>query len=152
MCFSYTFRVLGGDEIVMRLIGVGRLEGTEIMVVLMVTIFLMGFFFDILEILLVVVPIFAPIVGLLDFGDHVAKQDVIYWFAMLVAVNLQTSFLTPPMGIALFYMKSAAPPGVTMQQIYVGIIPFVFLQLICVGLVMGFPDLAMWLPHKLFDY
>ena len=152
MCSSYTFRVLGGDEIVMQLIGVGRLEGWEIMVVLMATIFLMGFFFDILEILLVVVPIFAPIVGLLDFGNHVAKEDVIYWFSMLVAVNLQTSFLTPPMGIALFYMKSAAPKEVTMQQIYLGVIPFVALQLICVGLVMGFPDLAMWLPHELFDY
>ena len=152
MCFSYVFRVLGGDEIVMQLIGVGRLEGPQVLIILMLAIFLMGFFFDILEILLVVVPIFAPIVGQLDFGDHVAEADMIYWFAMLVAVNLQTSFLTPPMGIALFYMKSAAPKEVTMQQIYVGIIPFVCLQLICVGLVMGFPDLAMWLPHALFDY
>ncbi|MBM85803.1 MAG: C4-dicarboxylate ABC transporter [Rhodospirillaceae bacterium] len=152
MCFSYTFRILGGDEIVTQLIGVGRLEGWEIMVVLMATIFLMGFFFDVLEIILVVVPVFAPIVGVLDFGSHVAKEDVIYWFSMLVAVNLQTSFLTPPMGIALFYMKSAAPKEVKMQQIYLGVIPFVVLQLICVGLVMGFPDLAMWLPHKLFDY
>ena len=74
-----------------------------------------------------------------------------YWFSVLVAVTLQTSFLTPPMGLALFYVKGVSPESVTMSQIYVGIIPFVIMQLLCVGLIMAFPDIAMWLPHRLFD-
>ena len=152
MSFSYVFRVLGGEEVILSLIQVGGLNSWQVLVVLMAAIFLMGFFFDILEILLIAVPVFAPIVGTLDFGGHVRPEDVVYWFSMLVAVNLQTSFLTPPMGLALFYMKSAAPPGVTMRHIYIGIVPFVILQLICVALVMIFPDIAMWLPHALFDY
>ena len=75
---------------------------------------------------------------------------MIYWFAVLVAITLQTSFLTPPMGLALFYVKGVAPDSITMNQIYIGVIPFVFLHLTCVGLVMALPDIAMWLPHKLF--
>jgi tripartite ATP-independent transporter DctM subunit len=152
LSFSYVFRVLGGEEVILSLIETGSLGDWQILIVLMAVTFLMGFFFDILEILLIAVPVFAPIVGELDFGDHLPPEDVVYWFAILIAVNLQTSFLTPPMGLALFYMKSAAPEGVTMRHIYVGIVPFVILQLICVGLVMAFPTIAMWLPHALFDY
>ncbi len=137
---------------ILELIDPARLGPWTVMVVLMATIFLMGFFFDVLEILLVVVPVFAPIVERLDFGAHLPQGDVIYWFSMLIAVNLQTSFLTPPMGIALFYMKSAAPPEVEMKQIYLGSIPFVLLQLLAVALLMIFPVVAMWLPHALFDY
>ena len=150
--FSYVFRVLGGDEVILYLIDVSHLGSWGVMVVLMATVFIMGFFFDILEILLIVVPLFAPIVEQLDFAGYLPQEDVIYWFSILVAVNLQTSFLTPPMGLALFYMKSAAPPAITMRQIYLGIIPFVGLQLICVAIIMAFPRIAMWLPHALFDY
>lgn len=150
--FSYVFRVLGGDEVILRLIDVGALGSWSVMVVLMATVFVMGFFFDILEILLIVVPLFAPIVGRLDFAGYLPQEDVIYWFSTLIAVNLQTSFLTPPMGLALFYMKSAAPPEVSMRQIYLGIIPFVLLQLLCVAIVMALPGIAMWLPHALFNY
>ncbi|MBP10554.1 MAG: C4-dicarboxylate ABC transporter [Acidiferrobacteraceae bacterium] len=150
-CFSYVFRVLGGDELILALVSEAGLSNWGILVVAILLIFVMGFFFDVLEILLVVVPVFAPLVALLDFGGHVPQADVIYWFAVLVAVTLQTSFLTPPMGLALFYVKGVSPESVTMSQIYVGIIPFVILQLTCVGLVMAFPDIAMWLPHRLFD-
>ena len=111
----------------------------------------MGFFFDVLEILLVVVPVFAPLVAGLDFGDHLAQGDIVYWFAILVAITLQTSFLTPPMGLALFYIKGVAPTTISMNQIYRGIIPFVILQMLCVTLVMIWPQIAMWLPHQLFD-
>ena len=114
-------------------------------------IFVMGFFFDVLEILLVVVPVFAPLVAGLDFGDHLAQGDIVYWFAILVAITLQTSFLTPPMGLALFYIKGVAPTTISMNQIYRGIIPFVILQMLCVTLVMIWPQIAMWLPHQLFD-
>ena len=87
----------------------------------------------------------------LEFGDHVDKFEVVYWFAILLAVNLQTSFLTPPFGFALFYMKGVAPPEVKIQDIYRGIIPFVMIQLIGLGLVMGFPDLALWLPRVMLN-
>lgn len=79
-------------------------------------------------------------------------QDLVtYWFAILVAVNLQTSFLTPPFGFALFYMKGVAPASVKMQEIYAGIIPFVILQLIGLALVLEFPSLALYLPSVVFN-
>ena len=93
----------------------------------------------------------APLVANLDFGSHLSQGDIVYWFAILVSITLQTSFLTPPMGLALFYMKGVAPPTVSMNQIYRGIIPFVMLQMLCVALVMIWPQIAMWLPHQLFD-
>ena len=111
-----------------------------------------GFFFDWIEITLIVLPLFAPIMKLMDFGVHIPYPvDIVPWIAILLAVNLQTSFLTPPFGFALFYMKGVAPPHVKMQQIYRGIIPFVTLQLIGLGFVIGFPQLALWLPHVLLD-
>ena len=78
------------------------------------------------------------------------QAQVTYWFAILVAVNLQTSFLTPPFGFALFYMKGVAPSTVKMQEIYRGIIPFVLLQVIGLALVIEFPALALWLPEQVF--
>ncbi len=150
-CFSYVFRSLGGDDLVIDLVESLGFGSWGLLILLMGIVFLLGFFFDWLEITLIVLPVFAPIVALLDFGDHVTGTDVIYWFAILMAVNLQTSFLTPPFGFALFYMKGAAPPGVGINQIYKGIIPFVILQLIGLGLVMAFPDIALWLPREFLD-
>ena len=86
-------------------------------------------------------------VAALDFGDHLAKADVVIWFTILMAINLQTSFLTPPFGFALFYLKGIAPKEVKIQSIYFGIIPFVILQLIALICVINFPQLAMWLVH-----
>ena len=149
--FSYVFRSLGGDDIVIDLVEGSGFGSWGILFTLMGIVFVLGFFFDWIEITLIVLPVFAPIVALLDFGDHIARIDIIYWFAILVAVNLQTSFLTPPFGFALFYMKGVAPPEVRIQQIYKGIIPFVLLQLIGLSLVITFPEIAMWLPNKLLD-
>ena len=150
-CFSYVFRALGGDGLVIDIVESMELGSWGLLTVLMVLVFLLGFFFDWIEITLIVLPVFAPIIGLLDFGDHVARHEVVYWFAILMAVNLQTSFLTPPFGFALFYMKGVAPPEVKLQQIYKGIIPFVLLQLIGLALVMSFPDIALWLPRVLLN-
>ena len=149
--FSYVFRSLGGDDIVIEFVESTGFGSWGILFTLMGIVFLLGFFFDWIEITLIVLPVFAPIVQLLDFGDHVAKIDIVYWFAILVAVNLQTSFLTPPFGFALFYMKGAAPPTVKIQQIYKGIVPFVILQLIGLSLVVAFPEIAMWLPNKILN-
>jgi len=121
-----------------------------ILAVLMLMIFALGFFFDWIEITLIMLPIIAPIVGLMDLGDHLAKSDMIYWFAVLMAVNLQTSFLTPPFGFALFYLKGAAGDRISMKQIYRGVVPFVLLQLFILGLLIWQPDLVLWLPNSVF--
>ncbi len=149
--FSYVFRSLGGDDIVIELVENSGFGPWGVLFVLMAIVFVLGFFFDWIEITLIVLPVFAPIIELLDFGDHIARVDLIYWFTILVAVNLQTSFLTPPFGFALFYMKGVAPPEVRIQQIYRGIIPFVLLQVIGLSLVMAFPEIAMWLPRAVLD-
>lgn len=148
--FAFVFRILGGDEIVLLLIDAAELDAWGILIMVIALIFLMGFFFDVLEIMLIAIPIFGPIVAPLDFGPHIAQGDVLYWFAVLVAITLQTSFLTPPMGLSLFYIKGVAPPSVTMRQIYVGIVPFVILQMLCVAIVMAWPGLVTALPHWLF--
>ncbi len=149
--FSYVFRALGGDDVVIGTVEAAELGSWGILFALMLLVFILGFFFDWIEITLIVLPVFTPIIELLDFGDHVMKKDIVYWFAILLAVNLQTSFLTPPFGFALFYMKGVAPAGLRMIQVYRGIIPFVILQLIGLAAVMAFPDIAMWLPNKLLD-
>ncbi len=151
-CFSYVYRVLGGDDVVHNLIMNIGLGDWGLLFLMMGMVFLLGFFFDWIEITLIVLPLFAPIMKLMDFGVHIPYPvDIVPWIAILLAVNLQTSFLTPPFGFALFYMKGVAPPHVKMQQIYRGIIPFVTLQLIGLGFVIGFPQLALWLPHVLLD-
>ena len=149
--FSLVFRLLGGDEIIIEVVDSMGLGSWGLLFILMGLVFFLGFFFDWIEITLIVLPVFAPIIELLDFGDHVAPRDVVYWFAILLAVNMQTSFLTPPFGYALFYMKGVAPPEVKIQSIYKGIIPFVILQLIGLSLVIAFPEIALWLPRTLLD-
>jgi TRAP-type mannitol/chloroaromatic compound transport system permease large subunit len=149
--FSYVFRSLGGDDIVIELVDALGLGSWGLLFLIMGIVFFLGFFFDWIEITLIVLPVFAPIISGLDFGDHVDKFEVVYWFAILMAVNLQTSFLTPPFGFALFYMKAVAPPGVKIEQIYRGIIPFVLLQLLGLGLVIIFPEIALWLPRVMLN-
>ncbi len=149
--FSYVFRSLGGDDVVVNLVNSFGLGSWGLLFLLMGIVFFLGFFFDWIEITLIVLPVFSPIIALMDFGDHVAKTELVYWFAILLAVNLQTSFLTPPFGFALFYMKAVAPKSIRIQQIYAGIIPFVVLQVIGLLLVMAFPDIALWLPRQLLD-
>lgn len=164
--FATVFRNVYGEDLIIELIEWLDLAPWPLLFVLMGAIFLMGFFFDFLEITLIILPVFAPVIKLLApaFAGHLGYADptnaaqlaevqaqVIYWFAILVAVNLQTSFLTPPFGFALFYMKGVAPKTVKMQEIYAGIIPFVILQLIGLALVLEFPGLALWLPSLVFE-
>ncbi len=149
--FSYIFRILGGDDLVIALVDAMGLGPWGLLFFILGLVFVLGFFFDWIEITLIVLPVFAPIIAQLDFGEHVDKFEVTYWFAILLAVNLQTSFLTPPFGFALFYMKAVAPKEVKIQEIYRGIIPFVLLQLIGLALVIKFPDIALWLPRVLLN-
>ncbi len=149
--FSYVFRALGGDDVVLEILAaMGLNTGWSILIFLMVLVFIMGFFFDWIEICLIVLPIFAPILLKVDFTPHLAaNKDFMIWFTILIAVNLQSAFLTPPFGFALFYMKGTVPPSVTMAHIYRGIIPFVALQMLGVALCIIFPEIVLWLPRKL---
>ena len=148
--FSFVFALLGGHDLIIQVIEATGSGSWGILTVLMITIFLLGFFFDWIEITLIILPIFAPVIAALDFGDHVVSRELtISWFAILMAVNLQTSFLTPPFGFALFYMKGAAPKGLTIQHIYRGIIPFVLLQLFGLILILMWPEIALWLPSNM---
>ncbi|HAA91870.1 MAG: C4-dicarboxylate ABC transporter [Rhodospirillaceae bacterium] len=149
--FSFVFRALGGDDVILGIVEHLGLGSWGLLWVLMLLVFLLGFFFDWIEITLIVLPVFAPIIHGMDFGDHVARADMVYWFAILMAVNLQTSFLTPPFGFALFYLKGAAPTDIRMGDVYRGIVPFVALQLVGLGLIMAFPKIALWLPGKLLN-
>jgi tripartite ATP-independent transporter DctM subunit len=146
-CFAYVYRSLGGDDVVEDLITASGLGSWGLLFLIMGIVFFLGFFLDWIEITLIVLPVFAPLVVNLDFGDHVARADMIYWFIILMAVNLQTSFLTPPFGFALFYLKGIAPREIKIQSIYRGIIPFVILQLIALMAVVAYPNMALWLMH-----
>jgi tripartite ATP-independent transporter DctM subunit len=146
-CFAYVYRALGGDDIVEHLIDAAGLTDWGLLILIMAIVFALGFFLDWIEITLIVLPVFAPMIAGLDFGDHVAKADIVYWFAILMAVNLQTSFLTPPFGFALFYLKGIAPKEVKIQSIYLGIIPFVLLQLLGLIVVIALPGLALSMMH-----
>jgi tripartite ATP-independent transporter DctM subunit len=150
-CFAYVYRSLGGDDVVEDLIISSGLGAWGLLLLIMGIVFFLGFFLDWIEITLIVLPVFAPLVVGLDFGDHVASQDMIFWFIILMAVNLQTSFLTPPFGFALFYLKGIAPKEIKIQSIYLGIIPFVLLQLLALIVVILYPDLALWLMHSVYD-
>ena len=112
------------------------------MLVVMLVMFLLGFVLDFIEITFVVVPIVAPV--LLGMGlDPV-------WLGIMIAINLQTSFLTPPFGFALFYLRGVAPPEITTGQIYRGVIPFVGIQIFMLLLLAAFPELVTWLPDRIY--
>ncbi len=140
--FSLVFRGLGGDEAVHALLSALPGGTTTAVVVVMAVMFVLGFFLDFLEITFVVVPVVAPTLLLMGVDP--------VWLAVMMAVNLQTSFLTPPFGFALFYLRGVAPPVVRTGQIYAGVAPFVALQLTGLGLIALFPALATWLPEQLF--
>ena len=139
--FSLVFRGFGGDIIVEEFFA--DLPGGVVMatVIVMLVVFLLGFILDFIEITYMVVPIVGPV--LLAMGlDPV-------WLGVMLAVNLQTSFLTPPFGFSLFYLRGVAPDSIKTTQIYKGVIPFIFIQLVVLGMLTMWPELATWLPAKL---
>lgn len=140
--FSLVFRGFGGDEAVHE--ALNALPGGVLaaFIAVMLLMFILGFFLDFIEIVFVVVPIVAPI--LIQLGlDPV-------WLGVMIAVNLQTSFLTPPFGFALFYLRGVAPPGITSAHIYRGAAPFIFLQLALLVFLWHYPDVVTWLPKQIY--
>ncbi len=140
--FSLTFRGFGGDDIVEALLKDIPGGAFGAMFAVMALMFLMGFFLDFIEIIFVVVPIVGPILLGMDLNP--------VWFGVMIAINLQTSFLTPPFGFALFYLRGVAPESVTTMDIYRGIIPFVTIQVLGLIILAFWPELATWLPRLLF--
>ena len=140
--FSLVFRGFGGDEIVQSAFNnmPGGMWGA--LAIVMLVIFLLGFILDFIEITFVVVPIVGP--ALMAMG-----VDPI-WLGVLIAVNLQTSFLTPPFGFALFYLRGVAPSSVATTEIYAGVVPFIVLQLLLLGMLLVWPTLATWLPQMIY--
>ena len=140
--FSLVFRGFGGEELVHGIFS--DLPGGvfSAMLLVMLVIFLLGFILDFIEITFVVVPIVAPV--LLAMGvDPV-------WLGIMIAINLQTSFLTPPFGFALFYLRGVAPPNLPTRTLYKGVIPFIVIQIAALGLLAVFPELATWLPDQIY--
>ncbi len=133
--FTLVFRTLGGDDYLQELIITSNLSPLLFLLLVMLVIFIAGFFIDFIEIIFIIVPIVTPIFNALDMN--------MLWVGILIALNLQTSFLTPPFGFALFYLKGVAPPEIKTSQIYKGIIPFIIIQLIIVALVVIFPGIIL---------
>jgi len=131
--FSFVFRQLGGDRFLIEMIEQSNLSVGAFLFVIMLVVFIAGFFIDFIEIIFIIVPIIAPIFIALDVN--------LIWIGILLAVNLQTSFLTPPFGFSLFYLKGVAPESVTTKQLYEGIIPFLVIQVVVLLLIVFFPDI-----------
>ena len=141
--FSLVFRGFGGDDIVADFLL--SIEGGVVIAIIitMVLMFILGFFLDFIEIIYVVLPIIGPAILMMDINP--------LWFAVMIAVNLQTSFLTPPFGFSLFYLRGVAPKGITTNHIYKGAVPFVLIQLFMLGILAIFPELATWLPEIIYN-
>ena len=141
-CFSAVLRGVGGDEAVRAALdGIGGGPWT-MLAVFMLAIFTLGFVLDWLEITLILMPLFAPIVATLDFGNGLVGIDLMLWFGVLCAVNLQSSFLTPPFGFSLFYLRGAAGDAVPVGELYRGVLPFIALQLVALALIARFPSIV----------
>jgi tripartite ATP-independent transporter DctM subunit len=141
--FAVVLRGLGGDRVIEDAL-LGLPFGPEgILIVILLVVFLLGFFLDWVEITLIILPLVAPVVQNLGFD--------LVWFTILFAVCLQTSFLTPPVGFAIFYIKGVCPPEINVTDIYKGVIPFILLQLLGLFLVFEFPAIVTWLPSVGFQ-
>jgi tripartite ATP-independent transporter DctM subunit len=140
--FAYVLRLLGGDELIAEFFRDLGLSPIQLVLLVLLVVFVAGFFLDWFEIVLIILPLLAPVIKL-------AGLDMT-WFLILVALMLQTSFLTPPVGFSLFYLKGVVPEGVTIGDIYRGIVPFVILQLLMVAICLAFPQLILWLPEQMY--
>jgi len=137
--FTFVFRELGGDTYLVDLIKTSNLSPNVFLALVMLVVFVAGFFIDFIEIIFIIVPVVAPIFAAMGV-------DLI-WLGILIALNLQTSFLTPPFGFSLFYLKGVAPPEVTTGHLYRGIVPFIVIQLLILLLIVVFPEILTWVVN-----
>jgi len=141
--FGLVFRGIRGDEALINFIEHLEMSPYWFLAFVMVAIFIAGFFIDFIEIIFIFIPVVTPIFA--KYGMN------LMWIAILVSMNLQTSFLTPPFGFSLFYLKGVAPPEITTNQMYRGIVPFIIIQIVMLALMIAFPDLVTWLPKLMKD-
>jgi TRAP-type mannitol/chloroaromatic compound transport system permease large subunit len=135
-------RGFGGDDVIQSAVLTVSDEAAYIVLFILMVVFLLGFLLDWIEISLILLPLSLPIVTMLDINP--------VWFTVLVAMTLQTSFITPPVGFSLFYVRDVVPPSVTTLQIYRGIVPYVFIQLLAIAVVFLFPTLVTGLPALIY--
>ena len=140
--FSVVFTRLGGETLVHEFLANMPGGVTGAVFVVMLVMFILGCFLDPFEIIFVMVPIVAPVLLKMDVNP--------IWLAIMMGVNLQTSYLTPPFGFSLFFLKGVAPPEVTTGDIYLGIMPYVAIQAVCLAIVWNYPALATWLPKAIY--
>jgi len=141
--FALVFRGLHGDDLLIQLIRNAALDQASFILLIMIIMFLAGFFIDFIEIIFIIVPVVMPL--------FVVMGVDLLWIGILIAVNLQTSFLTPPFGFSLFYLRGVAPPELTTRKLYLGILPFVLIQLIFLFLIYQYPEWITWLPSFMND-
>ena len=142
IAFTSVFMMGGGKSVILEVIQSLNLSPTGTVVVFLAMIFVLGFFLDWVSVILLSIPIFAPII-------HELGIDPV-WFGVMVCVMLQTSYLTPPMAPSIFYLRSIAPADMSYKAMYLGVLPFIGLQLFVLGIVAWFPETATWLPQVLF--
>lgn len=151
--FALILRELGGDEYIESFLTGLPFGPYGIILFILGIIFLLGFILDWIEITLIILPLVAPVINALEIainGYGVLDNPQLVWFVMLVAMTLQTSFLTPPVGFALFYLKGVCPPDISLGTIYKGVVPFIILQLIGLSLVLCFPAIVNWFPASVY--
>jgi len=147
--FALVLRLLGGDELIEMTLTSLPFGPYGVVLVILAAVFFLGFFLDWIEICLIILPLLGPVVtklGLGFDGQGVVDNPELVWFTVLVAVTLQTSFLTPPVGPSIFFLQGVAPSDIKLQDIYKGVVPFIVLQLIGLAVVMIWPQLVIWLP------
>ena len=142
VCFTLVLRGLGGDELIERTLMGLPFGPTGIIISILIATFVLGFFLDWIELTLILLPLVAPVVAALNFDP--------IWFTVMFAVCLQTSFLTPPVGGALFYLKGIAPEGVDLPVIYRGVVPFIIIQLVALAILFQWETLVTWLPAQAY--
>ncbi|MFT5419762.1 MAG: tripartite ATP-independent transporter DctM subunit [Candidatus Endobugula sp.] len=151
--FALVLRELGGDELIERGLTSLPFGPYGVLIAVLFIVFLLGFLLDWIEITLIALPLLAPVIVGMDFdvdGYGVIDEPKLVWFVMLVAITLQTSFLTPPVGFSLFYLKGVCPPEIKLTDIYKGVAPFIALQLIGLTIVLAVPSLVTWLPAAVY--
>ncbi|NOX32187.1 MAG: TRAP transporter large permease subunit [Deltaproteobacteria bacterium] len=151
--FALVLRCLGGDEFIERILTGIPFGPHGILAIVLGCVFLLGFFLDWIEITLIILPLIAPVISTLGFninGFGVVSNPELLWFVILMAVTLQTSFLTPPVGFALFYLKGVCPPEIQLIDIYKGVVPFIILQLTGLLIIAIWPELVTWLPALVY--
>lgn len=140
--FSAAFALLGGQELIEKWVLSMDLTPLQFMVLAQAIIFLLGWPLDWAEIIVIFVPIFVPLLAHFNIDP--------LFFGLLVALNLQTAFLSPPVAMAAFYLRGVAPPGVTLNQIFAGMLPFMAIQIVALILLYMFPQIGLWLPQKIY--